>query len=137
MTLSTLYMRSTKTWLRLLVLAVCLAFSVALIWYNFNGTARHSGLLTFVLLVVLYGLVTTGVVPLPQGSNIPLFTLWSNLSDASKAVASFLLIFLWTPIAKQLVPDTPVGASILLIPDGVFLLAALVYFSNGLSRNLK
>jgi hypothetical protein len=43
----------------------------------------------------------------------------------------------WTLIAVRLVPDTPVGVTIILIPDAVFVLATLVYLSNGISRNLK
>ena len=40
-------------------------------------------------------------------------------------------------MAIRLTPDTPIGVAIILIPDAVFLLAALVYLSNGLSRNPK
>jgi hypothetical protein len=94
-------------------------------------------LLTFVLLVLLYCLINTGVIQLPSGTNIPFFTFWPRLSDAVKAVISFLLIFLWTPAALRLTPDTPIGVAIILIPDAIFLLAALVYLSNGLSRNSK
>lgn len=37
-------------------------------------------------------------------------------------------------VVKQLVPDSPLGAAIILAPDALFVLAALVYLSNGLSR---
>ncbi len=33
----------------------------------------------------------------------------------------------------QLTPDTPLGVAVLLGPDAIFVLAALVYLSNGLS----
>ena len=69
--------------------------------------------------------------------NIPFVTLWPRLSDAAKALISFLLIFLWTPLAMRLTPDTPLGVAIILVPDGAFFLAALIYLSNGLSRNIK
>ena len=69
--------------------------------------------------------------------NIPFFNLWPRLSDAVKAGVSFLLIFLWTPVAMRFTPDTAVGVAIILCPDAVFLVAALVYLSNGLSRNIK
>jgi len=39
-------------------------------------------------------------------------------------------------VAKQLVPDSVPGAVIILAPDAVFLLAAFVYLSNGIGRNL-
>jgi hypothetical protein len=127
-----------KKWLRIPVLLICLAFATALTWYNYHGNGEHSGLLTGVLLVLLYALLTTGVISLPAGSNIPFFNLWPRLSDAVKAAVSFALIFLWTPVAIQFAPDTTVGVvAIVLVPDAVFLLAALVYFSNGLSGNLN
>ena len=126
-----------RNWRRILILLVCFAFSVAITWYNFRGGGEHSGILTFVLLLLLYGLIATGIIQLPPGSNIPFFTVWPRLSDAVKSVISFLLIFLWTPMAMRLTPDTPIGVAIILVPDAVFLLAALVYLSNGLSRNLK
>ncbi len=69
--------------------------------------------------------------------NIPFFTLWPRLSDTAKAIGSFLLIFLWTPLARRFVPDSVVGVIIVLGPDAIFLLAALVFLSNGLSRNVK
>jgi hypothetical protein len=122
---------------RILILLVCLVFSAAITWYTFQGRSEHSGLLIFVLFLLLYGLFATGVIQLPAGINIPFFTVWPRLSDAVKAVVSFLLIFLWTPMAMRLTPDTPIGVALILAPDAVFLLAALAYLSNGLSRNLK
>lgn len=80
-------------------------------------------------------LTSTGVIPVPRGVNLPLFGVWPNLSDSIKAVASFAAIFVWTPLAKQLVPDTVVGVVIVLAPDAVFAIAALVYLSNSLSRS--
>jgi hypothetical protein len=126
-----------RNWWRILILLISFAFSVAITWYQFQGGGEHSGLLTFVLLVLLYGLINTGVIQLPPGTNIPFFTFWPRLSDAVKAVVSFALIFLWTPIAKLLTPDTPIGVAIILIPDAIFMLAALVFVSNGVSRTLK
>jgi hypothetical protein len=122
---------------RILILVVCVAFSAAITWYTFQGGGEHSGLLTGVLVLLLYGLFATGVIQLPPGINIPFLTVWPRLPDAVKAVVSFLLIFLWTPIAMRLTPDTPIGVTLILVPDAVFLVAALVYVSNGLSRNLK
>jgi hypothetical protein len=126
-----------RNWRRILILLLCFTFSVTITWYNFRGGGKHSGILTFVLLLLLYGLIATGIIQLPPGSNIPFFTVWPRLSDAVKSVISFLLIFLWTPMAMRLAPDTPIGVAIILVPDAVFLLATLVYLSNGLSRNLK
>jgi hypothetical protein len=40
-------------------------------------------------------------------------------------------------MAMRLTPDTPIGLAIILVPNAVFLLAALVYLSNGLSRSSK
>jgi hypothetical protein len=124
-----------RDWRRILILLISFAFWVGITWYQSHGGGRHSGLLTLTLLVLLYGLINTGIIPLPPGSNIPFFTVWPRLSDSIKAVVSFGLIFLWTPIGIRLTPDTPVGIAILLIPDVIFLLAALVFLSNGLSRN--
>jgi|SRR5579863_3442899 len=122
--------------IKIVVLLMSLAFAAALLWFNFHGNGQHAGLLTGVLLVLLYSLISTGIVPVPQGYNIPLFTVWPRLSDSVKAVVSFSLMFLWTPLAMRLVPDTYLGVAIILIPDGVFILAALVFVSNGISRNL-
>jgi hypothetical protein len=122
---------------RILILLVCLVFSAAITWYTFQGRGEHAELLIVVLLLLLYGLFATGVLQLPPGINIPFLTVWLRLSYAVKAAVSFLLIFLWTPMAMRLTPDTPIGVALILAPDAVFLLAALVYLSNGLSRDLK
>jgi hypothetical protein len=124
-----------RDWWRILILLVSFVFYVVITWYQFQGRVEHSALLSIVLVALLYGLINTGVIQLPPGTNIPFFTVWPRLSDWIKAVVSFALIFLWTPIGIRLTPDTPVGIAILLIPDALFLLAALVFVSNGLSRN--
>ena len=123
-------------WWRIPVLVVCLVLAATLTWYNLHGSSKHPGLLTAVLLALLYSLVATGAIQPPRGVIIPFFNVWPRFSDASKAITSFLLIFLWTPVAKQLVPDSVPGAVIILAPDAVFLLAAFVYLSNGIGRNL-
>lgn len=116
---------------------ISLACVSALTWFNYQSSHRHSVLLAGVILLLLYALVTTGVLPVPSGSNIPLFTLWPRISDAMKAVPLFALIFLWTPIAMQITPGSYVGVGVILVPDAIFLIAALVFLSNGLSRSLK
>jgi hypothetical protein len=127
-----------RNWWRILILLPSFAFSVAVTWYQFQGGIEHPVLLTFALLLLLYGLINTGVIQLPPGTNIPFFTLWPRLSDSVKALVSFALMFVWTPIAVRLVPDATTGMVILLlIPDAIFFLAGLVFVSNGLSRNLK
>jgi hypothetical protein len=127
----------TRSWWRILILLICCAFAAAVTWHQFQGGYAHSGLLVLVLVALLYALINTGVIQLPPGTNIAFFTFWPRLSDAVKAIVSFALIFLWTPLAIRLTPDTPMGVTILLVPDAVFLLAALVYLSNGLSRTQK
>lgn len=125
-----------RQWLRLGVLLCCLALEGTFVWYTFFGRAgTEDGVaLAFASLALLFALTVTGVIPIPAGSRIPFFGVWPRLSDSVKAVASVLAIFVWTPLAKQLVPDNPVGAAIILAPDALFVLAALVYLSNGLSR---
>ena len=115
----------------------CLVFSAVLTWYNYRGDAEHIGLLTGVLLVLLGALCATGIIQLPVRSNIPFFTVWPRLADYVKAAISFALIFLWSPVAMQLTPDTSVGVTIILAPDAILLLAALVFLSNGLSKSAK
>jgi hypothetical protein len=113
-----------------------LALEGTLFWYHFHTpeSARHANLLTFATLAMLFVLTSTGVIPLPKGSNIPFFGVWPDLSDSIKALASFALIFIWTPLALKLVPETVIGAIVILAPDALFALAALIYLSNGLSR---
>jgi hypothetical protein len=122
-------------WIRILILLVCLGMSAFLLWHNYQGDGRfqNGGLLTGIFLLSLFVLASTGVLQFPPGFNIPFFEVWPRLPDLAKAVGFFVLIFLWTPIAKQLVPETPVGAVLVLGPDVAFLLTALVYLSNGLS----
>ena len=127
-------MIADKHW-RIAVLVLGLAFAGAMTWSNFHG-GQHSGLLTIALLGLVYGLITTGVIQLPQGVNLPFFTVWPRLSDAVKAAVCFMLIFLWTPVAMQITSDSLLGVAIILVPDGLFLIAALVYLSNGISRDL-
>lgn len=114
----------------------CLALEGALVWYDWFGGAGVASnvVLSLASLVLLLFLVVTGILPVPAGLRIPFFGVWPSLADSIKAIASFLAIFVWTPLAKQLVPDTPLGAIIILVPDALFVLAALVYLSNGLSK---
>ena len=130
-------MVTVRKWLKIFVLAIYLAFFGALLWFNSTGDRRshHGGLLTIVLFVSLYGLCATEIIEVPRSVRIPFFTVWPRLSDSVKAVVSFALIFLWTPTAMLLTPDTPVGVALILAPDAVFAVASLVFLSNGLSRS--
>src|SRR6185437_12381413 len=114
--------------LRFVVLVCCLVLEGALAWYAWFGGAGAAGdiLLSLASLVLLLILGVTGALPVPAGTRIPFFGIWPGLADSVKALASFLAIFVWTPLARQLVPDTPVGAAIILAPDALFVLAALV-----------
>lgn len=102
-----------------------------------GGRFQNGGPLTGIFLLLLFVLTSKGILQFPRGLNIPFFDVWPRLPDLAKAVGFFVLIFLWTPITKQLVPETPVGAVLVLGPDAVFLLTALVYLSNSFSGNLK
>jgi len=126
-------------WIRLLILAASFGIGVYVLWYNYQGSGRFQNgqLLTGFFLLLLLTLAWTGILQFPRGFNVPFFEVWPKLPDLAKAIGFFLLIFLWTPLIKQLVPETPVGAVLVLGPDAGFLLAALAYLSNGLSRNLK
>jgi hypothetical protein len=121
--------------LRIVVLVLVLTLAGAMIWSRFHG-GQNSGLLALALVGLAYGLTATGVIKPPDGVHIPFLTVWPRLSDSIKAGVSFLLIFLWTPIAMQITTDSLLGVAIILVPDGLFLVAALVYLSNGISRNL-
>lgn len=125
-------------WIRAVILVASLGVGIYVLWYNYQGGRFQNGelLIGFFLLLLLI-LAWTRVLQFPRGFHIPFFEVWPTLPDLAKAAGFFLLIFLWTPLSKQLVPETPVGAALVLGPDAVFLLAALVYVSNGLSRNLK
>jgi hypothetical protein len=126
-----------RNWLKIGVLSSCLALVITLTWYSHQGPGHHAGLLTAFILVLLVVLVETGILELPRGSSIPFLGVWPRLSDLVKAGLSLCLILLWTPVAMQLTPDTPVGVAIILGPDAIFLLATLVYVSNSVSKNLK
>jgi hypothetical protein len=123
-----------RNWLRALVLVVCLLIEGTLLWHNLRGSLEHPWLLTAVTFALLIGLTSTAVIPIPKGIRIPFFNVWPSLADSTKAAMSFLLIFLWTPTAMKLVPDSVIGVTIILGPDALFLFGALVYLSNGLSR---
>lgn len=126
-----------RTWWRAFVLVICLLVEGSLLWFNYErrGILRHGWLLTVLSLALLFALTSTAVIPVPKGVRVPFFGVWPTLSDSIKAGVSFLLIFLWTPTAKLLVPDSVVGVILILAPDALFLLAALIYLSNGLSRS--
>jgi hypothetical protein len=87
-----------------------------------------------VLIALLSYLVATGVIQPPAGVQLPFINVRPRPSDTIKAVISFLLIFVWTPAAMSLTPDTPFGVAVILVPDATFLVAALVYLSDGFSR---
>lgn len=123
-----------RNWWRVLALVACVLIESALLWYNLRGTLEHPWLLIALTFALLFGLTSTAAIPIPEGVRIPFFNVWPDLADSTKAAISFLLIFLWTPTAMKLVPDSPIGAVIILAPDAIFLFAALLYLSNGLSR---
>ena len=125
---------ASRNWWRGPVLVVCVLIEGTLLWYNFRGPVQHVWLLAAFTFALLFALTSTAVIPVPKGIRIPFFGVWPSLADSTKAAMSFLLIFLWTPTAKQLVPDSTLGVVIILAPDALFLFAALVYLSNSLSR---
>ena len=100
---------------------------------NFNTP----GLLSAFILLLLTILFATGIIELPAGMGSGPFGVWLRLADFAKAVVSFSLIFVWTPVGMVLTPDTPMGVTLLLAPDAVFLLAALIYLSNSFSGSAK
>ncbi|HEX5324100.1 MAG TPA: hypothetical protein VFW40_09960, partial [Capsulimonadaceae bacterium] len=99
-------------WIRILVLLASLGVAIFLVWYNYQRGVRfrNGGLLTGLLFLMLFILTSAGILQFPRGFNIPFFEVRPTPSDLAKALAFFFLIFLWTPLVKQLVPDTPVGA---------------------------
>lgn len=125
---------ASRYWWRALVLVACVLIEGTLLWYNLSGRLEHPWLLTAFTFALLFGLTSTAVIPIPKGIRIPFFNVWPELADSTKAATSFLLIFLWTPFAMKLVPDSTTGVVIIFAPDALFLFAALVYLSNGLSR---
>jgi hypothetical protein len=52
-------------------------------------------------------------------------------------LVSFGLIFLWSPMALKIVPDTNLGMVIVVAPDVLFVFFALLFLSNGLSKTAK
>ena len=128
---------SKPRWLRIAVLTICLGLDVWLFWYSNHGGAEHSWLLSILTLAMLSALINTGYIELPTGYNLPFLNVWPKLPDFVKAAVSFGLIFIWSPLALKLVPDTNLGMSIVLAPDVLFIFFALLFISNGLSKNLK
>jgi hypothetical protein len=128
---------SKPRWLKILVLTVCLGLDLWLFWYSEHGGAKHSGLLTGLTLAMLSALFNTGYIDLPAGYNVPFLNVWPKLSDIAKAAVAFGLIFIWSPIALKLVPDTDLGMLIVLAPDVIFVFFALLFISNGLSKSWK
>lgn len=126
-------------WQKLAILVPSFAVAIILLWYNYRGDGQfqHPGLLTAFILLLLTILFATGIIELPPGIGIGPFGVWLRLADFVKALVSFSLLFVWTPIGMVLTPDTPMGVTLLLAPDAVFLLAALVYLSNSFSGSAK
>ncbi len=130
--------RSRKPrWIKALVLGACLGLIVWLSWYSYHGGARHPLLLALLPLALLSALANTGFIELPAGTHVPFLNVWPSLSDFAKAAVSFGLIFVWSPVAVRLVPDTNLGVAVVVGPDVLFVFFALLFLSNGLSKTAK
>jgi hypothetical protein len=123
-------------WIRVPILLVSLGGGVFLAWLNYrgNGHFQNKGLLTGMYLLVALILSWTGILPIAPGFNVPFFEVRPRVTDLAKAACFFLLMFVWTALVKPLVPDSPLGAVLLLGPDALLLLASLICVSNSLSR---
>ena len=127
-----------KIW-KMVALACSMIIVGILAWYSFHGNSapRHPGLFAGSIFILLSALIRAKVLELPAGIDVPFFNVFPKASDVVKAGISLLLLVLWTVIVRPLIPDSPVGVAIIIVPDVVFLVAAIVCISNGLSRSQR
>jgi hypothetical protein len=124
--------------LRIIVVLCCLAFGVGALLYNYraDGPPKHTGLVTLLLLLMVYGLYASGIVKLPARIGVSIL-FPPSLKNLVKAAASYAMIFIWTLASKRFTPDTPLGVAIILVPDAVFMVAMLVYLCKSFIGRAK
>ena len=123
-----------KSW-KFAIVAICLVLGVALTWYSFQG--HRTLFLTVAYLILVSVLIGTKIIEVPQSISVPFLGIWPRLSDVVKGVACMSVGMLWAPIAIRLVPETPTGLAIVVVPSGVLILAAAFFLLKSFLGNLK
>lgn len=129
-------MRRPKSYWKLATLLICLAFGICLAWYGFKGRLKYPALWTVGYSVLLWVLVRSNI----SGSRAPgkgsEIGVWGRFSDIVKGVALMFAGVGLAGIALGLVPQTPVGPAIVLVPFAAFLLVGGFFFVRGYMKTL-
>lgn len=118
------------------LLVVCLIAGLFLTWYGFKGRLTYPTLLTFLYLAIVVVLFRTKVVEHPPGLSVPLFGA-TKLSDFAKGLGCMAGSILWVILLLKVVPDTVIGATILLVPFAALLLTGAFFLIRGFFKNLQ
>jgi hypothetical protein len=121
---------SSKT-AKLILLGITLLVGVGLTYCGVRGLFSPAvGTLISLGYIALIGvLFATGIAPLPQRNRATL--LGGRITLFVKSGAWFLAGLLWTAVVVRLVPDTPVGATVLLGPLAVIFGTSVYFFARG------
>ena len=124
-----------RSYWKFAVLLACLASWIYLTWYSFRGRIAHQTLLTVAYLIVLVVLFRTNIIEL-RASEKSIVSTWARLSDIVKGACCMLASIVWAMLTAVLVPQTPIGLTVVLAPFLALLLVGAFFLIKGLFKNL-
>ena len=86
---------------------------------------------------MLVVLVRTNVIEIQTSKMSSGIVVLGSLSDIVKGVVCAFAGVGWVALAKGVLPQTPVGLVILLVPFGVLVLVGAFFFVRGYIKNLQ
>ncbi len=119
------------------VLAACFVGGVCLTWYTVRGDPAYRTLLTMGYLILLFILLRTKIIQLPKKTEEPPVDGRSTRSDVGKGAGLMFGAAVWVPLMTSVVPDTPVGVAVVLVPFGALLLGGAFLLIRDLFRKLQ
>jgi len=121
---------SSKT-AKLFVLGLLLVIGAGLIYCGVRGLFSPAvGTLLSLGYVALIGVfLATSIAPLPQQNRAPILS--GRIVLFIKSAGCFLAACLWTAVVVRLVPDNPLGATVLFGGFGVIFGVSVYFFAKG------
>ena len=106
-------------------------------WYSSRAQVNHPTLLTMAYLLLVVVLFATNIIELPKTATVSVVGAWMKLSDIVKGVSCVLGSIVWMVLVRGLVPETPIGLAVILVPFAGLLVIGAFFMIKGVFKNLQ
>ena len=126
-----------KSYWKVAILIVSLTLGGGLTWYSSRAQVNHPTLLTMAYLLLVVVLFATNIIELPKTATVSVVGAWMKLSDIVKGVSCVLGSIVWMVLVRGLVPETPIGLAVILVPFAGLLVIGAFFMIKGVFKNLQ